>query len=873
MDLVTLALAKSYIDKKISEGEIVTGATPQQAAQIEQNKADIADLRTEVDELKESGGGFVDLTGIVRSVNGKTPDEKGNVEIDVSGSGQNATWNTLEGKPTYMEGEQEKFDPAWLPDGGFGWTETGEAVVEWDGSTDGLDVVAVGDMVLVRISELLTSLEAMIGRTVEMADGTTYEISTEMATQAGPIWVVYGPAGDDVVPVLYGVRVTEYQGITFPATGLYAVLYQDQPYRFARVGITHEMIHALDPKYLPKEAVQEYLIELDYSKTEVTSSDNKTILVGKIPNNLKYTEIRDAYALGQRLVVRLKNTDYPETYLRLVNVGDREWRFEADAGSQYTADRIKKLYLTLINQDISKDTVTARVAYINVELGGGTEQVQSSWAQNDPTQPDYVKHRTHWEENNQTVIEWDGSTDTTGSDYFEYGRSTFAKISDIAPGVSELDSAIISMTADGNTQSFVVKDAYGDSSNWWLVQNKVIDFGGMVLIVHDTDIEEGVTETAIPSTGTYFNLNMLNQFNAERLSLTYGSTVVHPLADKWIPDSIARKTDIPKLDTTLTQSGAAADAAAVGAAIERISGQNPAQGGLTTAQISALDGLFRLVKYEETVNPAGAYAAFCDAFGITAKVLERISAAYTGGEVAVGTALHALTGIVITAHYSDGTTAVVTGYTLSGEIDEGSNTITVTYGGKTATITVVGVAAGEAPDAPLYGRFWPPMNKITNWSNPQWADVDNYGYTANSGQYIDAGFPAGVCVRLDGLQGAVYIRTLTAEQYGYLPTAYRVFANADGEIASGGFVEVEPVIHRNLATKEVDGRTYHFVLFEFRIPAGQTGYFVSAANAAGQGFFLTDEDGVAILDEYKPYYTLFDFDPSDRITEPATEVA
>lgn len=56
MDLVTLALAKSYIDKRINEGEIVTGATPQQAAQIEQNKTDIADLQTDVDELKESGG-------------------------------------------------------------------------------------------------------------------------------------------------------------------------------------------------------------------------------------------------------------------------------------------------------------------------------------------------------------------------------------------------------------------------------------------------------------------------------------------------------------------------------------------------------------------------------------------------------------------------------------------------------------------------------------------------------------------------------------------------------------------------------------------------------------------------------------------------
>lgn len=75
--------------------------------------------------------------------------------------------------------------------------------------------------------------------------------------------------------------------------------------------------------------------------------------------------------------------------------------------------------------------------------------------------------------------------------------------------------------------------------------------------------------------------------------------------------------------------------------------------------------------------------------------LTSISATYNGGDVAVGTALTALTGIVVTATYSDGSTATVTGYTLSGEIAEGSNTITVTYEGKTATFTVTGVAEEE----------------------------------------------------------------------------------------------------------------------------------------------------------------------------------
>ena len=72
--------------------------------------------------------------------------------------------------------------------------------------------------------------------------------------------------------------------------------------------------------------------------------------------------------------------------------------------------------------------------------------------------------------------------------------------------------------------------------------------------------------------------------------------------------------------------------------------------------------------------------------------LVSISASYTGGEVAPGTDVTELTGIIVTARYSDGNEAVVTDYTLSGTIIEGSNTITVYYGGKSCTFTVVGVA-------------------------------------------------------------------------------------------------------------------------------------------------------------------------------------
>lgn len=95
----------------------------------------------------------------------------------------------------------------------------------------------------------------------------------------------------------------------------------------------------------------------------------------------------------------------------------------------------------------------------------------------------------------------------------------------------------------------------------------------------------------------------------------------------------------------------------------------------------------------------GGYTATCavsvaaaEGGGDTEVTLSSISATYSGGDVAVGTAVTDLTGIVVTAHYSDGSTATVTDYTLSGTIAEGSNTVSVSYGGKTTTFAVTGVA-------------------------------------------------------------------------------------------------------------------------------------------------------------------------------------
>lgn len=70
--------------------------------------------------------------------------------------------------------------------------------------------------------------------------------------------------------------------------------------------------------------------------------------------------------------------------------------------------------------------------------------------------------------------------------------------------------------------------------------------------------------------------------------------------------------------------------------------------------------------------------------------VDYITAVYTqSGTVYNTDTLNSLkSDLVVTAHYSDGTSGVVTAYTLSGTLEAGTSTITVSYSGKTASFNV-----------------------------------------------------------------------------------------------------------------------------------------------------------------------------------------
>ena len=224
-----------------------------------------------------------------------------------------------------------------------------------------------------------------------------------------------------------------------------------------------------------------------------------------------------------------------------------------------------------------------------------------------------------------------------------------------------------------------------------------------------------------------------------------------------------------------------------------------AKESLTAVQISALDGMFKIAAYTEDAKTA--YTAFKLAFGIEEPsepdipdvpdepevTLTKITATYSGGDVAVGTAVSALTGIVVTAYYSDGSTANVTGYTLSGTIAEGSNTIAVTYQGKTTTFAVTGVAdssgEGDVPDEPSEPIDTSPVivqydvgynDKMVANARDGMCITQIYPYEPNidaikSGKYYDA---ENDYTTMNGEGGMiiVYAPSLKGRESGYSPT-------------------------------------------------------------------------------------------------------
>lgn len=275
--------------------------------------------------------------------------------------------------------------------------------------------------------------------------------------------------------------------------------------------------------------------------------------------------------------------------------------------------------------------------------------------------------------------------------------------------------------------------------------------------------------------------------------------------------------------------------------------------GLTTAQVNALDGMFKIASF--TADPTAAYSAFKVAFGIEDSgedepdepevTLTSISATYSGGDVAVGTALTDLTGIVVTATYSDGSTAAVTGYTLSGEIAEGSNTITVTYQGKTATFTVNG-AAEEEPVTALRGHALP--DSPTSWSsNENWKHGSNGSVIGSLAQGSTTSTTPGWAYIAYPFTGTVYVRSLgSATKTYYSYTDYMIIADDETAIQNPSY-DTLSTLKCSEATSifEIDGiENQQFVVKKDGSYEQKTGTHVSISTS-------NNEYGVVVIQKFE----------------------
>ena len=210
--------------------------------------------------------------------------------------------------------------------------------------------------------------------------------------------------------------------------------------------------------------------------------------------------------------------------------------------------------------------------------------------------------------------------------------------------------------------------------------------------------------------------------------------------------------------------------------------------------------------------------------GETEKTLISISATYSGGDVAVGTAVTDLTGIVVTAIYSDGSTATVTDYTMSGEIAEGENTITVTYEGMTTTFTVTGIAesgGGEELSIDIQSLL-----TADGYYYDGYASIN--GKTRFKGTSLDGGTTPAYAIQL--VSGATYtLKTVLNgdETAVYGPGAFS--GATDGNTTGAWRGNINKISSIEKTSEEINSGVY-LLTYTFKAPIGTTYLSVGCLN-------------------------------------------
>ncbi len=184
----------------------------------------------------------------------------------------------------------------------------------------------------------------------------------------------------------------------------------------------------------------------------------------------------------------------------------------------------------------------------------------------------------------------------------------------------------------------------------------------------------------------------LSEENAERSAGSaqdYAEHIADPvggLVTTWLDDNIMPTT--PPIDRSLTVQDAAADAKATGDAIDNLAAL-VAQGMPYEVKIALNRVLQNVVfknnsEYSSDLTVISSWALSIELLSISAVFNQGANAVYSTDSLDVLRQY-----LTVTANYDNGTSMTVDSYTLSGNLNVGTSTITVSYGGETTTFTVV----------------------------------------------------------------------------------------------------------------------------------------------------------------------------------------
>ena len=184
---------------------------------------------------------------------------------------------------------------------------------------------------------------------------------------------------------------------------------------------------------------------------------------------------------------------------------------------------------------------------------------------------------------------------------------------------------------------------------------------------------------------------------------------------------------IPQVDSTLQVTGAAADAKKTGDEIGQLNERIDSEGLSEDAKVALLDCFEHVAWIDEHGQD---YYDALEAALYPETGLVSISAVFTQGSAVIypSTPLNDLKAyLVVTGYYNNGTSKIITDYSLSGALEVGTSTITVLKEGKTTTFTVT-------VSSPYWDYEWDADSGVA----PDYFDAHEYNFTSYpDAMYVD----------------------------------------------------------------------------------------------------------------------------------------